>query len=154
MPSKAKMKTRMAESIFTLRQKCIAKDMYFVHNFCISLAEYNCLVLFFTQENYGVKDLAAALDITPGGVTRIITSLEKRGIIKRRISPEDRRNIDVSLTAKGKRMVIELRNASMELHGKILNQIEPELQEPVVDALEHLIDAIDFWIEEHQETKK
>ena len=145
---------RMANLIFLLRQKCYTKDMYFVHSFNITLAEYNCLVLFFSRDSYGVKDLARALDITPGGVTRIITSLEKKGIVKRQISKEDRRNINVSLTKKGGNMVERLREASVELHGKILDQMEPGNQETVLMALEHLTEAIDGWVAEHTQNKK
>ncbi len=153
MMSQAKLKTKMADLIFTLRQKCAAKDMYFVHEFGITVAEYNCLVLFFQKESYGVKDLALELDITPGGVTRIITSLEKKGIIKRKISAEDRRNINVSLTRKGQNMVDALRDESREIHGKILKQIEPEFREPVVEALGHLTQGIDAWLTEHRKLK-
>ncbi|RMH64414.1 MAG: MarR family transcriptional regulator [Calditrichaeota bacterium] len=139
----------MANTIFLLRQKCYTKDMYFVRSFNITMAEYNCLVIFFSKEIYAIKDLAKALDITPGGVTRIITSLEKKGIVKRRIGVEDRRRIDVQLTKKGRDMVDKLRQTSMEMHGKILSRLEEPHREPVLNALRQLTEAIDAWVEEH-----
>ena len=144
----------MAKTIFQLRQKCYTKDMFFVHAFNITLAEYNCLVLFFSRDVYGVKELAAALDITPGGVTRIVTSLEKKGIVKRRIAQEDRRNINVSLTKKGLAMVQKLREASVEIHGKILERMDEEHREPVLFALKQLGEAIDAWVVGHKQNKK
>ncbi len=154
MATQAELKKKMADLIFTLRQRCATKDMYFVHEFGITIAEYNCMVLFFSRASYGVKDLAHALDITPGGVTRIITSLEKKNIIRRKISIEDRRNINVSLTRKGQQMVDGLRTASEEIHGKILKKIDAPFRGPVIEALGHLTDGLDAWIAEHNKSKK
>ncbi len=140
----------MAKLVFDLRQKCARKDNYFVHTLDVSLAEYNCLVQFFDATTLGVKELSARLDISPGGVTRIISSLEEKGIIKRRISSEDRRNIDVILTKKGIRIVDKIRQASFELHAEIISHIEPEHRKAVLDALEQLTFAIDSWVEAHE----
>lgn len=142
--------SRMAKSVFILRQKCALKDSYFVHTLDVTSAEYSCLVQFFDTSILGVKDLSSRLYITPGAVTRVITSLEAKGIIKRRISAEDRRNIDVILTKKGGKMVEKIRHASYELHADIISHIEPEHREAVLDALEHLIGAIDHWVELHE----
>ncbi len=142
---------RMAELVFTLRQKCALKDLYFVKMLGITAAEYNCLVQFFNTDSFGVKELAERLDITPGGVTRIVTSLEEKGIVERKISPEDRRGINVMLTPKGKKIVQEIRQASLDLHAEILQQIEPQYRQPVVEAIGKLIQAIDTWLLTHEE---
>ena len=141
---------QMAELIFNLRQKCAAKDNYFVKTLDISNAEYNCLVQFFETETFSVKELAERLDITSGGVTRIITSLEDRGYIKRTMSSEDRRGIKVTLTEKGCKIVTEIREASLELHSKILEQIKPEKRKQILEAIKRLSSAIDNWLVEHQ----
>lgn len=141
---------RMAELIFTLRQKCALKDLYFVKRTGITSAEYNCLIQFYTQENLSMKELSERLDITPGGVTRIVTSLEKKGIVRRSISPEDRRGINVSLTKKGVKIVKEMKEASLELHREIIDHIDPKYREPVINAIELLIEAINNWLEAHR----
>lgn len=142
--------TRMAKLVFNLRRKCAQKDNYFVKKFDISSSEYVCLVQFFDSNIMAIKDLAAQLDITSGGVTRILTSLEKKEIIERRISQEDRRNINVHLTQKGIAMVARIRKASYDLHGEILCHIEPEYREPVLTAVEQLAVAIDNWLISHE----
>ncbi len=141
---------RMSELIFTLRQKCAIKDLFLVKSLGISIAEFNALLQFFNSQSLGVKELAERLDITPGGVTRIVTSLEDKGLVVRKISPEDRRSVDVFLTDKGKEMVKQIWQTSLELHRRILEQIEPTFREPVVEAISKLIDAIDKWIEVHE----
>lgn len=150
IPHNQEYVTRMAKLVFTLRQKCALKDNYFVRSLDITTSEYICLVQFFDSNVMGVKELASRLEITSGGVTRILTSLEDKGIIKRRISPEDRRNIDVHLTKKGSEMVDHIRQASYDLHADILSHIEPEHRPPVLNAIEQLIMAIDNWVLTHE----
>lgn len=150
MPYDEEYVTRMAKLVFILRQKCALKDSYFVNSLDVTTSEYLCLVQFFDSDILGVSELAERLDITSGGVTRILTSLERKGIIKRQISLEDRRNIDVHLTKKGINMVNSIRQASYDLHADILSHIASEHRQPVLDAIEQLIHAIDNWLLTHE----
>jgi DNA-binding MarR family transcriptional regulator len=138
---------KLAELIFTLRQKCALKDLYFIKRAGISSAEYNCLMQFFGSTSIGMKELGGRLDITPGGVTRIITGLEDKGIVERRIDAEDRRGINVILTRKGERLVRDMRQASLEIHTDIIERIEASSRKGVIEAIERLIRAIDSWLE-------
>lgn len=141
--------TRMAELIFKLRQKCAQKDIFFLRESVVSTAEYGCLIQFFNNEKIGMKELGEKLDITPGGVTRIVTSLEGKGIVKRRISKEDRREIGVALTAKGRQLVRKIRRSSHDLHSEIIGRIEPRQREHVLMGMEQLVGAISDWLDAH-----
>ena len=123
----------------------------FVNSLNITASEYTCLVQFFDSNIMGVKDLAEKINITSGGVTRILTSLENKKIIDRRIAPDDRRNINVHLTKKGLSMVSRIRQASYDLHAEILSHIRSDHQQPVLSAIEQLIKAIDNWVLTHEE---
>ena len=140
----------MADLICLLRQKCALKDLYFVKQVGISSAEYNCLMQFFNINTLGMKEIGERLGITPGGVTRIISGLERQGIVIRNISAADRRNIDVDLTEKGIRIVNEIRQVSLDLHSEIMEQIDPEHRRSVFFAIERLIGAINVWVERHK----
>jgi len=139
--------TRLAGLIFTLRQKCALKDHFIVKRAGISQAEYNCLSQFFDAGTIGMKKLGERLDITPGGVTRIITGLEEKGIVERRIDAEDRRGINVILTKRGERIVGDIRDTSLGLHAEIIERIDPSSREKVIEAVEQLITAINDWLE-------
>ena len=139
--------SKLASLIFTLRQKCALKDIYIFKRTGVSSSEYNCLMQFFGLREIGMKELGERLDITPGGVTRIITGLEEKGLVERRIDPEDRRGINVILTPEGERIVENIRKASMELHAEIIEKIDPAGRGSVIEAMEQLIEAINSWIE-------
>ncbi len=149
MEDEEKQITRMAELIFTLRQKCAQKDIFFLRESDVSTAEYGCLIQFFGHGEIGMKELGEKLDITPGGVTRIVTSLEEKGIVKRRIGKEDRREIRVILTAKGKRLVSKIRSSSHDLHSEIIGRIDPGQRERVLTGMEQLVGAISDWLDAH-----
>jgi DNA-binding MarR family transcriptional regulator len=52
-----------------------------------------------------VYDVAEALSITTGGVSKIVDSIEAAGHAKRRPNPDDRRSSIIELTPAGKRLV-------------------------------------------------
>lgn len=139
--------SKLADLIFTLRQKCAMKDLYVFKRAGVSSSEYNCLIQFFDTSEIGMKELGERLDITPGGVTRIITGLEEKGIVERRIDPEDRRGINVILTRNGEEIVQNIKQASLELHTEIIESIETDSRESVIAAMEKLIKAINSWLE-------
>ena len=55
------------------------------------------------QRELGSKTLKSG-----GNITLVVDNLERRGLVRRRRSPEDRRFITVSLTAEGKRLMADL----------------------------------------------
>ena len=120
----------------------------------ISQAEFNCLAQFYDTDSLSVKQLNERLDLTPGGVTRVITLLEKKGLIKRRISLDDRRSINVYLTKKGREMVQKLQKAAGELHAEIFAQLDDPSREKLVWSIENLMNIIDDWLEKNKEVGK
>ena len=65
-------------------------------------------IALFIIHNLGKEDkisltvIRNKMKIAPSTITPIITSLEKRGLVERRIDEQDRRNIYVNLSKKGK----------------------------------------------------
>jgi DNA-binding MarR family transcriptional regulator len=56
----------------------------------------------------GVKEpsaMAKSLELSPSRITRILDAIESRGLVKRKVSVDDRRSLPVSLTAKGEKTI-------------------------------------------------
>ena len=51
------------------------------------------------------KDIASKLLVSGGNITMVIDNLEKRGLVVRRRSRDDRRYITVTLTASGRHLI-------------------------------------------------
>jgi DNA-binding MarR family transcriptional regulator len=50
-----------------------------------------------------VYDIADALSLTTGGVSKLVDSIESAGYVKRRPNPEDRRSSIIELTSTGRK---------------------------------------------------
>ena len=58
-----------------------------------------------TEDGISVSNIAAALEVTPPAVSRMLKSLEERGLIERRVNAFNRRSTMVRLTENGERLL-------------------------------------------------
>lgn len=62
-----------------------------------------------------MKEIAEKFSMQPAGVTEMIDSLAKKGLVQRVPSERDRRKIEVQITPKGVDLVRVMREATQEL---------------------------------------
>jgi len=93
-------------------------------------------------------ELAQRMQLSSSRLTRIMDGLVRKGIVRREVSPGDRRGIEVTLTAKGREMQAALRVAALQMHEAILDSLPDEERESVVLALVKLGRAIRGWREQ------
>ena len=87
-------------------------------------------------------ELAAAEQVQPPTVTRLVTSLESAGLVAREIDPVDRRVVRVRITAEGRRnlhRIRTLKNAFLTRRLAALDTAEQVLAGPLTTLLEHLV---------------
>jgi DNA-binding MarR family transcriptional regulator len=68
----------------------------------LTLSQYALLQALSDREHARVRELAAEAGITPSTATRILDALERRAIVSRTRSQDDRRGVTVTLTADGR----------------------------------------------------
>jgi len=73
----------------------------------LTIVSYTALMVLYGSDNeiQRASDLGEACSEKPANLTRICNDLEKQGLIKRRFSLEDRRSVDISLTATGRKCI-------------------------------------------------
>lgn len=71
----------------------------------LTLSQYGLLELLADRQSARVQELAGHAGITPSTATRILDALERRGVVERIRSDEDRRAVAVSLTIAGRQLV-------------------------------------------------
>jgi DNA-binding MarR family transcriptional regulator len=81
-------------------------------------------------------DLAAAEQVTPPTITKVVTRLEEEGLIDRTVDASDRRIIRVSTTREGRRRLEHSRARRNAFLAARLEELGP-------DAVRRLHDAID-----------
>jgi DNA-binding MarR family transcriptional regulator len=71
-------------------------------------------------------ELSRALMVTSGGMTKRLTTLEGRGLIRRERDPRDKRSTAVSLTAEGARLVDEALPEHVANEDRLLGELSEE----------------------------
>lgn len=89
-----------------------------------------------------VTSLAGALGLDKSTLSRTIESMVKAGIIERRAVPGDRRSLNLSLTALGRRAAADInRQGDREIRA-LFGRIPPEKHGSVAEAIALLADAL------------
>jgi DNA-binding MarR family transcriptional regulator len=84
------------------------------------LGNYEVMTVIARQPGCRVHDIAAALSITVGGVSKIIDRLEAAGYCARRANPGDRRSSIIELTGTGQARLAEVtRTVETELARRL-----------------------------------
>ncbi|MDK3024332.1 MarR family transcriptional regulator [Cupriavidus taiwanensis] len=103
---------QMCDSVGYLMQR--AKNMLAhgveqeVGSLDITQAQASCLMMLATGRASTVTDLGRELNTDMGSVTRLLSRMEKRGLIERRRRDADRRVVDLSVTPQGQELVQQL----------------------------------------------
>jgi DNA-binding MarR family transcriptional regulator len=90
-----------------------------------------------------VSDLAGAAGISPSTATRILDALERRAIVRRHRSPEDRRGVTVTLTDHGRRTLDRQAAWMRGRQRAFYDQLPGAERELVADLLVRLATLID-----------
>ncbi|EET84733.1 transcriptional regulator, MarR family [Clostridium carboxidivorans P7] len=92
----------------------------------ISMVDFRVLRVVAENPGKQIKDLLNILKIPNSTLTSVINRLEKRGILKRVISPEDRRSFNLEITDLGKDIQEEHMKFDYAVARKYLEATESE----------------------------
>ncbi len=97
--------------------------------------------------------LARRLDTDPAVMTRRLDQLEARGLILRRRKPEDRRSVEIALTAEGAALVPQLAAISSELTDAALGGVSHGERTRLLRALRRMHQNLKAADEAHSEAQ-
>jgi DNA-binding MarR family transcriptional regulator len=111
------------------------------------LKEVEFLTLSILQD-HGTKivgDIQRQLGILPAQMSRVIRSLEnrERPLIACRINPNDKRKIDVCMTAAGEKALLDYRALRVGRIGKLLRKLSDEDQDDLARMLDKLTSLLE-----------
>lgn len=136
----------VAELICELTRNCNVKEEYFASSFNLSPTEIRFLKLFAIKPIYTIKELRDQLKLTPGRITHILTSLERKKLVSRIVDTNDKRVILVKLMPKASPLISNIQQNYYELHTRILQSIKEDEMEKILSSLEILVDIFKKWL--------
>jgi DNA-binding MarR family transcriptional regulator len=78
------------------------------------------------EEGMRVSDIAWHLRVTASSVTQMVTELEEKGLVVRRMDESDRRVVKVSLSPRGRELVEETRRPFAESMEELVRRLGQE----------------------------
>jgi MarR family 2-MHQ and catechol resistance regulon transcriptional repressor len=111
---------------------------------CVNLStpEARALRLISNRQFCSMQEIARGLSFSKSGATRVIDRLEKKGLVRRKRSPEDGRVCCVEIAAPGEALIGQIDQENERQIEKILSKLEPSMQQVVQASLYSLVQAI------------
>jgi len=100
-----------------------------------SLPEARVLYEIFSAPGVTARDIATALELDQGYLSRLLQQFEKRGLITRATSKDDARQSHLSLTAKGHQAFAPIEKRSQGDAGAMLKKLDGAEQARLVGAM-------------------
>ncbi len=104
--------------------------------------------LYYNGDKVQPSELGHKMDVSTPRVTAILNEMEDQGLIRRSISPENRRNIYVTLSDKGRKLFLEKLSRQRENIQLLLDRLD----ESDIQALIRILDVLDNIMSEHDWT--
>ena len=101
----------------------------------VSPAQASALAMIERLGSPALSELAAAEQVRPPSMTRLVDALERDGLVERRVDDADRRCQRVTLTHQGRRALGSIRGRKTAFLEARLTRLTPEDREAVARAL-------------------
>jgi DNA-binding MarR family transcriptional regulator/GNAT superfamily N-acetyltransferase len=101
----------------------------------LSLAEARVLYELATQETPTATEIASALGLDPGYLSRILARFEKDGLLKRAASREDARRLTLQLKRKGTSLFRDLNGRSDQQAKTVLEPLPPTARDTLIASM-------------------
>lgn len=109
----------------------------------ITPGQYGILNCLWRKETMNPKDMAQILGLETSTISGVLDRMQKKGLIDRVISPEDRRCVQVILTQKGIALEKPVLDAVAEVNQIVLSRFPQADAETLIDCL-RVISQTDF----------
>ena len=104
----------------------------------ISIPEWRVLAVAAQAEQMSARDVVAMTPMDKMAVSRAITSLEKKALVKRTEHPEDARAAIVMLTEKGRAVFERIAKIALAFEAEFMSPLSAEEQESFANILSKL----------------
>jgi DNA-binding MarR family transcriptional regulator len=125
------------------RRVRMQRELYRVGDRELTPAQVDALEALCRRPQWRMREIAAELGIDRSTATRTLAPLVDLGLATRRTDPDDRRNVIVASTPKGRRDAQRIAKGRHELMRAVLSKLAPERRVLITELLEEYLAALD-----------
>lgn len=105
----------------------------------VSVANWVVLRILFNQETLPLKEIVAQVGVDQGALSRMVERLMVRGLVVRKESPESRREVAISLTKEGRKLVPKLAQEADDNDRAFFRQLSAKQRAELLATIQTLI---------------
>jgi DNA-binding MarR family transcriptional regulator len=130
---------RQFQELVNRLYQCCAERMEFQsEKFELPAAELRCLLLFDGERYLTPGGIARRMNVAKSRVSKIVSGLVRRDLVKRTKDPEDSRVTLLSLTAEGRQKLDEISSFMAKVYSEVLSSMPEERRLEIMNSLEAL----------------
>lgn len=129
--------------IFTVLQRCFLMNLSKeLARGKVSFPQYFLLGFLALQKHLTMSEIAAKMGHTTAAATGLVDRLEKLGYVRRMHASDDRRKIEVQITAAGLCLVAQIREDMVTSLGEMMELLSPSEQKAWVQVYEKIFACV------------
>ncbi len=128
-----KIENQLCFPLYACAKEVIKKYRPYLEEIDLTYTQYIAMMVLWEHKEMNVKELGERLYLDSGTLTPLLKKLEKKGLVSRKRSEEDERNLIVTITQQG----MELREKACEIPAAMGGCIDLDREE--VLTLYHLL---------------
>ncbi len=123
MTSREKLIEEIMASFHALRNKMHARMSHPANKGRITYSQLFVLVIIEQHHKIGIKEISAKLNISSSAATQLVNGLVANGYVTRRADAQDRRALQLELSAKGHRYIVNQKNKRMKIFAELFSAL-------------------------------
>ncbi len=133
-----KIENQLCFPLYACSRTIIKQYTPFLEAIDLTYTQYITMMVLWEKKELNVKSLGESLYLDSGTLTPLLKKLEKKGLIERRRSTEDERNLIVSITEEGE--ALREKALSVPEHVASCIRLEPDEAAVLYKLLYKLLD--------------
>ena len=142
-----KLENQICFPLYACAKEVVKRYKPFLDEIDLTYTQYITMMVLWERKQINVKTLGKYLYLDSGTLTPVLKKLDNKGFLKRERSPEDERNLIVSITDKG----MELKEKAKEIPAKMGSCINLSMME--MENLYQLLYKLLGQLEDDSDTK-
>ena len=122
-----KIENQLCFPLYACSRDVIKKYKPYLDKIDLTYTQYITMLVMWDRKEVNVKELGKRLYLDSGTLTPLLKKLESKGLLTRKRSTEDERNLVISITEKGER----LKDEAVEIPEKLTRDLPLEHEEAV-----------------------
>ena len=125
--------------LLTTAQHAVFQEMSAqLSKFDVTPVQYGVMYCLWVIKKNSPKEIAEELRLENSTISGVLERMEKKGLIKRKVSKEDRRFVEIILTDKGNDLEEPILETVEEVNRIVLKDMGQQEQEALKESLRHL----------------